>query len=232
MPAEIEKNVMSFADHTPESEFADGLKGLVFDVDGVMFDSRNSNIEYYNLIRRAVNLPPISPQEEDFCHMASVHEALAVIIPPQSREAAFKACKQINYQERILPMLSVEPGLLEALHWLRHWNVRLGIFTNRTNSVETLLRYFGLESFFSPVKTAGNSPPKPDPTGLLETAREWGVTPLQIAFLGDSRVDEQAAASAGVPFWAFRNEELNARLHFSDFFKMISWITPLVEGRQ
>ena len=129
-------------------------------------------------------------------------------------------------------MLTVEPGLLEALHWLQQWNVRLAIFTNRTNSVQSLLRYFGLESFFSPVMTAGNGPPKPHPAGLLSIVNEWGVHPCQIAFLGDSWVDEQAAKGAGVPFWAFRNEELDARLHFSDFFRMIGWITPLVEGRQ
>ena len=216
----------------PAKEFAEGLKGLVFDVDGVMFDSRNSNIEYYNLIRRSVHLPPISVEEENFCHMASVDEALERIIPPEYRERALAACRQINYNERILPMLTIEPGLLEALHWLQQWKVRLAIFTNRTNSVQGLLRYFGLESFFSPVMTAGNSPPKPHPEGLQSIVSEWGVHPCQIAFLGDSRVDEQAAKGAGVPFWAFRNEMLDARLHFPDFFRMIAWITPLVEGRQ
>ena len=219
-------------DSDPEQDFAGGLEGLVFDVVGVMFDSRHSNIEYYNLIRRSVQLPPISAEDEEFCHMASVGEALERIIPPEYRDRALEACRTINYNERILPMLSVEPGLLEALHWLRQWNVRLAIFTNRTNSVDGLLRYFGLESFFSPVMTAGNSQPKPHPGGLLSIISQWGVEPRQIAFLGDSRVDEQAAKGAGVPFWSFRNDELTARLHFSDFFKMITWITPLVEGRQ
>ena len=148
-------------DCNPEQEFSGGLKGLVFDVDGVMFDSRHSNIEYYNLIRRSVQLPPISAEDEEFCHMASVGEALERIIPPEYRDRALEACRTINYNERILPMLSVEPGLLEALHWLRQWNVRLAIFTNRTNSVDGLLRYFGLEAFFSPVMTAGNSPKTP-----------------------------------------------------------------------
>ena len=206
-------------DCNPEQEFSGGLKGLVFDVDGVMFDSRHSNIEYYNLIRRSVQLPPISAEDEEFCHMASVGEALERIIPPEYRDRALEACRTINYNERILPMLSVEPGWLEALHWLRQWNVGL-------------LRYFGLEAFFSPVMTAGNSQPKPHPGGLLSIISQWGVEPRQIAFLGDSRVDEQAAKGAGVPFWSFRNDELTARLHFSDFFKMITWITPLVEGRQ
>lgn len=222
----------SVVDCEPEKEFVDGLKGLVFDVDGVMFDSRSSNIEYYNLIRRAVRMSSLSAEEEDFCHVASVHEALERIIPPEYRQEALQACRQINYAERILPMLSLEPGLLEALHWLRQWNVRLALFTNRSNSIENLLRYFGLESFFSPVMTAANNAPKPHPGGLLAIIEEWDVSPCQIAFLGDSWVDEQAAKSAGVPFWAFRNQDLAARLHIPDFFKMIAWITPLVEGRQ
>ena len=231
MKSFIKRHTQTSADCSPEEEFPTGLQGLVFDVDGVMFDSRNSNVEYYNLIRRAVQLPPMSVEEEEFCHMATVQEAIDLIIPPAYKKAAAKAQKMINYQEQIVPLLSIEPGLLELLHWLQQWNVRMAICTNRTNSVEALLRYFGLESFFSPVKTAGNSLPKPNPAGLMGILDEWGVSHCQIAFLGDSRVDEMAARGAQVPFWAFRNDSLSARLHFQDFFKLINWITPLVEGR-
>ena len=209
----------------------DRLQGLVFDIDGVLFDSRSSNMEYYNLIRRAVQLPPLTSEEEDFCQMASGEQCLAYIIPPEYREEAEQACKTINYREQILPLLSVEPGLLELLHWLRLYDIRLGIFTNRANAVEELLRYFGIESFFSPIMTAGVCPPKPYPDGLLRIMAEWGLKPSEIAFLGDSKVDEQAAANAGVPFWAYRSPLLGAQLHFDGFFTMITLITPLVEGR-
>ncbi len=210
-------------------DFPYGLRGLVFDVDGVLFDSRNSNMEYYNLIRRAVLLPPLSKDEEDFCHMASVEEAFAAIIPEDLLAKAREAARQINYHEQILPLLTPEPGLLEALHWLRQWKIRMAVCTNRTNSVEKLLRWFGLEEFFSPLKTAGNCAPKPSPQGLNEIVVEWGTTPNQIAFLGDSKVDELAAEAAGVPFMAFRNEALRARLHFPDFFTLITGLTPFVE---
>lgn len=216
----------------PEEEFKSGLRGLVFDIDGVMFDSRSSNMEYYNIVRRAVLLPPLSKEEEDYCHMASVKESLQRIIPPDYREAAEAACRRINYREQILPLLSVEPGLLECLHWLQQWDVKLGIFTNRMTAVEELLRYFGLEVFFTDIMTAAICPPKPHPGGLLNILDIWECSPCEIAFLGDSKVDEAAAHSAGVPFWAFRNPALSARLHFNDFFTMISMITPLVEGGQ
>lgn len=207
------------------------LQGLIFDIDGVLFDSRSSNIEYYNLIRRAVQLPPLRPDEEDYCQMASAEQALAHIIPREYREEAAKACKAINYRKQILPLLSVEPGLLELLHWLKLYDVRLGIFTNRAKAVEELLRYFGLESFFSPIMTAGRCAPKPYPDGLLRILQEWGLKPSEVSFLGDSKVDEQAAANAGVPFWAYRNPLLSAELHIDGFFTMITLIAPLVEGR-
>ena len=214
-----------------QSEFSHGFLGLVFDIDGVLFDSRASNMLYYNSIRSAVGLPELSREEEAFCHMASVQESLEAIIPENLRDAAYAASRRINYRESILPLLSLEPGVLDMLHWLRQWNVRCAIFTNRSSSVEELLRFFGVESFFSPLKTAAGGRPKPYPDGLLEILREWRVTPEQIAFIGDSQVDAMAASSADVPFWAFRNNELDARLHVSDFFSLINDLTPLVEGR-
>jgi phosphoglycolate phosphatase-like HAD superfamily hydrolase len=211
--------------------FADGLRGLVFDVDGVLFDSRASNTSYYNLIREALHLPPLSGDEEEYCHMASTRESLDHIIPPGRREEAEKACLHINYRERILPLLGPEPGLFDALRQLRRWGIRMAICTNRSDSVTDLLRHFHLDAFFCPVKTVDNSDPKPSPGGLLSIVREWGVAPGQIAFVGDSLVDQQAAAGGGVPFWSFRSRDLSAQVHFTDFFALIAWCSPLVERR-
>ena len=92
-----------------------------------------------------------------------------------------------------------------------------------------LLRYFSLETFFSLVKTAENSAPKPHPQGLLEILSEWDLPNNQMLFIGDSRVDEQAANAAGVPFCAFRSKDLQATVHISDYFELIHWLTPLIE---
>ncbi|MDR2604861.1 MAG: HAD-IA family hydrolase [Desulfovibrio sp.] len=220
----------------PETRLQDALEfelnGLVFDIDGVMLDSRASNMEFYNMIREAVHLPPLSPEEEEYCHMASEAECMARIIPPAYREAAYEARAKISYTEQILPLLSLENGLTEALHWLDMWGVKLGIFTNRNKKVYDLLHYFGLEDTFLPVMTASDCPPKPCPDGLVQIAAQWGETPANIAFLGDSKVDEQAARGAGAAFWSFRNNALDAGLHVDDFFGMITMITPLVEKRR
>jgi phosphoglycolate phosphatase-like HAD superfamily hydrolase len=209
--------------------FPDGLRGLVFDVDGVLFDSRASNTAYYNLIRSALKLPPLSGEEEEYCHMASVHESLARIIPPWRLEEAAAACRSIDYRKKILPLLRPEAGLPEALRRFGQWGIRMAVCTNRSDSVAELLAHFQLESFFQPIKTVDNSDPKPAPGGLLNIILEWKVFPRQIAFLGDSLVDQQAAAGGGIPFWSFRNRDLPAQAHFADFPALTAWIAPLVE---
>lgn len=54
-----------------ERTFPAGLSGLIFDCDGVMVDSRDVNIGYYNLLLREVGKPPITPEQAGIC--ADVH---------------------------------------------------------------------------------------------------------------------------------------------------------------
>jgi HAD superfamily hydrolase (TIGR01509 family) len=212
------------------ADFPQGLKGLVFDIDGVIFDSRDSNMAFYNNVRKAVGLGNLTREEEDYCHMASVVESFERIIPEPLRAKAYEACQDINYMRDILPMIKPEPGLRELLDWLGQYGMRSAIFTNRSSSVDEVLGYFHLEGFFSPIKTAGVTKPKPQPDGLLEIAQAWGASPNQLAFVGDSLVDQLAAKAAGVPFVAFRNPDLTAQLHASSFPALIRSLRPLVEA--
>ncbi len=201
------------------------LKGIIFDVDGVLFDSRRSNMAYYNAIRSAVSLPPMSLAEEDFCHMASAGEAYRHIIPPELMPLAMAAAHEIDYARSILPMLTPQEGLIEALYLLQSHELQLAILTNRTNTVEGLLHYFSLENFFWPIKTAQNSAPKPSPDGLLHILQDWHTEPEHVVFIGDSIVDKQAAEAAGVPFWAFGNPQLKADLHLTNYRDVIGQVT-------
>ena len=75
-----------------------------------------------------------------------------------------------------------------------------------------------------PVQTASNSIPKPHPDGLLQILKKWSADPFEIAFLGDSEVDESAARSPDINFWSFKNKELQADLHIPDFKSLHQWM--------
>ena len=210
--------------------FEQKLRGIVFDIDGVIFDSRNANIGYYNAILAAMNICPMSADDELYCHMATGQQAIERIVPPEYRARAMEVKKTIQYAHYVLPKLSLEPGLLETLAFLREAHVPCGICTNRFDGVDNLLHHFGLDRYFSVLKTAKTCAPKPDPQGLLEIQREWGLSPRELAFIGDTPADQVAARRAGSVFIAFRSPELEADLHASDFFSFIDTIQPLVEN--
>ncbi|MDL2313925.1 HAD-IA family hydrolase [Desulfovibrio sp. OttesenSCG-928-C14] len=208
------------------------LKGLIFDCDGVLLDSRNANISYYNFMRESLSLPKLTPEEEEYVHMATYEQAMNFIVPEERRE---EIPALINLAERELDyfsLLSREKGLLDLLKLLKKNNIQLALCTNRFEPMDNLLTSFSLDGFFSPRQTASNSRPKPDPDGLNQVLRKWVVAPHEVAFLGDSRADAQAAKSAGIPFWSFKNPDLEADLYIPGFTALRQWMEPYLDFKK
>lgn len=201
-----------------------GLKGIIFDCDGVLLDSRKANIAFYNYIRDCLDLPPLLPEQEEYVHMATFEQALHYIVPESQRGHIPDLLDSIESYLDYYSLLSVEDGLLDMLDWLKLHEVRLGICTNRIDPMDGLLGRFRLTGYFQPVQTASNSQPKPHPDGLLQILRRWNLSPSEVAFIGDSKVDEAAALGAGVPFWSFKNETLTAALHIPGFDALHGWL--------
>ncbi len=196
------------------------IRGVVFDCDGVLVDSRDANRMYYNLIRERLGLLSMTPEEEDYVHAHSVIQSLARVIPPERLEEAHAVRRAFDYRD-ILPYVYLEPGLRELLVLLRQKNVRMGVLTNRTDTMDLILETFDLGLFFSPVITAGRlSHPKPSPEGLHRIMTTWGLDRSQVAYLGDSALDERSARAAGVAFWAYKNPALLAAMHVPDYEKL------------
>lgn len=202
---------------SPEEEFAEGIKGLILDCDGVLFDSKEANTAYYNHIRFAVQLPPMSEDEAAYSHMASTEEALERMIPEELKEQARLAREDTRYHDTFMALMQPASHVYAFLKIMKNRGVPMALCTNRSDSVLDVLAHFGMESFFAPVMTITHARPKPDPEGLTEIVRIWGAAPGTLAFLGDSLVDQQAAAAAGIPFWSFASPDLNARLHVTNF---------------
>jgi phosphoglycolate phosphatase len=203
-----------------DKEFFAGIRGFIFDCDGVLVDSMAANMAYYNIFREHFGLPPMSREEELYVHSASNQESLDRILPAEFRAEAEEFRKTLDYR-MVLPWLQLETGLTELLTWLSGKGFHMGVNTNRTNTMDMLLEHFGLSGIFDPVIQASCvSRPKPSPEGVLAILDGWRMLPGEAVFIGDSHVDEQTARAAGVRFWAYRNESLLAELHLSDYAEL------------
>lgn len=200
------------------------IQGLVFDCDGVLFDTRDVNRFYYNQILEQLGLAPMTPEEEEYSFMHTVGAALERLIPEELRGKASEVLGHMTYDDFIDRMVP-EPGLDDLLEFLQARGVRMAVNTNRTNSMERVLERFDLTDFFFPVMTAAKVlKPKPDPEGLLRIVKTWGISPESMAYLGDSTVDQDTTKSGGVPFWAYKNRDLQAELHVDSFYELRQWL--------
>jgi len=178
------------------------LRGLVLDCDGVILDSFQANTVFYNYLRKAVGLGPMNSEEEAFVHSHAVFTSLRRIIPAEHLDRIESIKQGLNYTD-LMPYLRLEPGLESFLEAAQAQGLRLGIFTNRTDTMDFILDHYSLKRFFDPV---------------------WNLTRGEIAFVGDSAVDEQTAGAAGVEFWAYKNEKLRRRLYVPNFYMLRQWL--------
>lgn len=110
--------------------------------------------------------------------------------------------------------MKMEKGLQPLLVRLKEKGYIRGIATNRTNTMEKVLRDFHLESYFEVVMTAVKvKKPKPDPEQLLVIMKKFNLQPDELLFIGDSEYDCEAADHAGSKFVAFKNPKLKADVH-------------------
>jgi HAD superfamily hydrolase (TIGR01549 family) len=192
------------------------FKVVAFDCDGVLFDTEQANRVYYSSILQYFGRSALTDEQFTFVHMHTVFESLAYLFPDEKTLAAAHVFrKSIDYRQ-YLSYLTVEPHLVSLLEKLRP-QFKTAIATNRTDTMNRLLAEFGLDEYFDLVVTAGDvERPKPQPDVLLKILDHFDLPSHQVIYIGDSRLDEMAARSAGIPLVAYCNQELTAEYHINN----------------
>jgi HAD superfamily hydrolase (TIGR01549 family) len=191
------------------------IRVVAFDCDGVMFDTKEVNREYYDQILRHFDKPEMTPDQLELAHMHMVEKVLSILFTdPDEFEAAMRYRLQMPYLP-LLAKMKMEPELKPLLQSLRP-GYKTAIATNRTNTIQEVLRVFDLKSDFDLVVSALDVPrAKPYPDILIRIVDHFDVAPHEIIYIGDSELDEAAAKGAGVPFVAYQNPALDARFHIT-----------------
>jgi HAD superfamily hydrolase (TIGR01549 family) len=109
--------------------------------------------------------------------------------------------------------MKIEPALIPLLKKIRP-AYKTAVATNRSDSMPTLLREHDIAPYFDLIVSASDvARPKPHPDQLLRLLDYFKVSPHEMLYVGDSKVDEAAANSAQVPLAAYDNRSLSAEYH-------------------
>jgi phosphoglycolate phosphatase len=174
---------------------------VIFDADGVLFESAESNMAYYNAIFAEIGEPPLSPDEERAC----IFLAAMQVFELRAREDAAKLVRMREVARTIdfapffallRPALELRPFLLELKR-----RYRVALATNRSATTHGLIEHLGLNGVFDAVASArDNVRPKPAPDIVSLCLERAGVAPERAVYVGDSQIDAEAASGAGAHF--------------------------------
>lgn len=184
-------------------------KGLLFDLDGTLFDTYHEIYAAAEVAARIQGIELAADEEtarsfmggglSRFAKRVLTGEMWAEPDPDVHQRLVTQA--QQEYASLLLSRDSLYPGVAATLAQLREEGWKLAIATNKLAVyTEPLLQRFlsGIE--FDCVLCKDMFPKgKPDPAMVHAALEQLGLQPAQALFVGDSPVDVAAARAAGVP---------------------------------
>lgn len=193
------------------------ISAVIFDLDGTLLDTLADIANAFNAVLRKRDLPE-HPTDAYRDFVGDGPRVLTERALPESRRSAdtVDACLQ-EYLEhyRGNPQVEARPydGIPELLDALTRRRIPMAIVSNKVHDAAVASARDLLGAWrFSPVFGFREGVPrKPDPFMALAAAEKLGLPPEKAAFVGDTAIDMQTAAAAGmVPvgaLWGFRTEE-------------------------
>ena len=208
-------------------EKADFIECVIYDVDGVLFDSLDANGRLYNKIVTSVGRGPLSPDELRYCHTHTVYEAINHLfrLDKDLERKALEFLKEVDLKE-FIAFLKMEPHLMETLEALRERKIKTAICTNRTTSMKHVMDRFNLWPYFDTMVTALDvKHPKPHPGSVHKILETLNADKERTLFIGDSDVDRDTALTAGVKFIAYKNEEIAVDGLINDHLDLLGFLS-------
>ena len=197
-------------------------KVVIFDCDGVMFDSKKANKNFYNHILSHFGLPPMTEGQVEYVHMHTVIESLRFLFKDTPYfEDALRYREVMDYRPFIKDMV-MEDGLVELLEMLRP-RYGLAVATNRSNTIGEVLKTFKIDHFFDIVISSLDvKNPKPHPESLIKILNFFNISAENAYYVGDSPVDSQTAYAARVNFIAYKRKDLRAHFMIDHLMEIIN----------
>ncbi len=177
---------------------------VIFDCDGVLFDSAAANVAYYNAVLERLGQPPMSEEWGRRAHFLSSQQLYEAMFGADSElgRAALQTGRTVDYGP-FYQLMRPMPGLERVLQALAG-RYALAMATNRGGTLRGVVREFKLDRYLTHVVGAHDvARAKPHPDMLEHCLAHFRLPPTAAVYVGDSDTDRQAALAAGVTFIGF-----------------------------
>lgn len=179
------------------------LQGVVFDVDGVLFDTERLTHQTWLTVGNEMGWPQIGEHYLEFVgqNRTDIHQKMRDLFGPEfPKEEFMKACSAYSQARMEREGVPMKPGVVELLDALKSRNIPMALATS-TGRERTLRRMelTGLGSYFSAIITGDQVVhSKPHPEIYQLACRALGTDPAGTVAVEDSRNGILSASQAGM----------------------------------
>lgn len=177
------------------------IKAIIFDIDGVLLDSFEANLKFFQDLMNNTGYRPPTREEFPAIFHLSMMDAIKTLTKSNSEEEIKRIwemgrSREVGYDLGLLAMPEGAEKVVEVLSK----NYQLGIVTSRIKeSVYESPKLAKLKKYFKvTVSYEDTTNHKPHPEPLLLAAQKLGVESEECIYIGDVENDIKAARTAGM----------------------------------
>lgn len=179
-------------------------EAILFDFDYTLGDATNGIVASVNFALKELGYPECGVEEVRRTVGLTLKQTYETLTRKQDGEEAqrFVDLFKAKADEVMLPNTTLYPGVMDILQKIKNQGIKIGIITTKYHyRIDAILDKFNAESLIDLVVGGDDvKVEKPDPEGLLLAIRRLQLEKNQVLYIGDSLVDAQTAANAGVDF--------------------------------
>jgi phosphoglycolate phosphatase len=197
---------------------ASGFRHVVFDLDGTLLDTGADLVAATNHVLATFDVAPVAAATLRSYVGDGARTLVARALGPERSHLLDAGVERFlaHYRRHLLDETRPYPGMEALVAGLHGRGVRVSVVTNKAEALSrAILGGLGWLRWVESL-VGGDSLPtrKPHPAGLERVLALAGTAHASALMVGDSVIDRDTAAAAGVPFcgvaWGFASEELRA----------------------
>jgi phosphoglycolate phosphatase len=190
-------------------------KAIIFDLDGTLVDTvlDLANAMNFALVHFGRPTHSVEACKQMVGNGLKTFAQRALAKDRQHLQGEVLSIMKARYHDKCLESSGLYDGIVETVKKLRLKGLRLAVLTNKDqdDARRIVEHFFGADTFEYVVGTTENKAVKPGAAATIKIVESMGLATKDFLFIGDSAVDIQTAATAGIRSvgvsWGFRGKD-------------------------
>ncbi len=177
------------------------LKAVIWDMDGVLLDSRSSHYKAMRVIFDKYKIKVVEDRMWKTFGMTNQQVIQFMVDQPISKELTVRIGqeKDILFQSIIQEQAVFLPGIRKWMEFFKQNGIRQALASSGSpGNIKAILTTLAAEAYFDEIISGDKLPSKPDPFIFIKAADYLGIIPVNCLVIEDAVVGVQAAKAAGM----------------------------------